>query len=165
VLPRRARDGGLIAILGDTHLPRGSRRLSESCLQILQMADLIVHTGDFTTAAVLEELRAFAPVAAVHGNVDERPLREALPERASVEHDGLRLGLVHESGLVSGRHARLRSWFPAADLIAYGHTHAPELVHDGRAWIVNPGSPTERRRAPEHTMVVVREGVPQLVSV
>jgi putative phosphoesterase len=132
---------------------------------ILRRADLIVHTGDFTALHVLEELRALAPVAAVYGNVDEWPLRHALPERATVEHEGLRLGIVHDPGPCTGRHARLRSWFPAADLIAYGHTHAPELVeHDG-AWIVNPGSPTERRRARGHTMVVLRGGVPELVAV
>ena len=134
-------------------------------MTILRAADLIVHTGDFTALDVLEELRALAPVAAVHGNVDEGPLRQALPERATVEHEGLRLAIVHDPGPAAGRHARLLSWFPAADVIAYGHTHAPELVeHDG-AWIVNPGSPTERRRAPGHTMVVVHAGVAELVAV
>ena len=131
---------------------------------MLEIADLIVHTGDFTASSVLEELRAFAPVAAAHGNVDERGLREALPERARVEHGGLGIGIVHDPGPAAGRHARLRRWFPDADVVAYGHTHAPEvLAYDG-AWIVNPGSPTERRRAPGHTMAVVRDGVPELVA-
>ena len=123
-----------------------------------------MHTGDFTTLGVLEELGAYAGVAAVHGNVDEPRLRAALPERASVQHDGLLIGIVHDPGPASGRHARLRSWFPSADVIAYGHTHAPEVVQHEGVWIVNPGSPTERRRAAEHTMAIVRDCVPQLVA-
>ena len=114
---------------------------------------------------MLEELRAYAPVAAVHGNVDEWPLREALPARAVAEHEGVRVGVVHEPGPAAGRHERLGSWFSDVHLIAYGHTHSPEVTRFGDVWIVNPGSPTERRRAPEHTMIVVREGAPTLVAV
>lgn len=123
-----------------------------------------MHTGDFTAPAVLEELRGLAPVAAVHGNMDEPPLREALPERLLVEHGGLRIGVVHDAGRSAGRHRRLRSWFPDADVIAYGHTHAPEVSEHAGAWVVNPGSPTERRRAPAHTIAVVRGGEPTLVT-
>ena len=133
-------------------------------MRLLELADLIVHTGDFTTFEVLEELRLYGSVAAVHGNVDEWSLRAALPERTEVEHDGVRIGVVHEPGPGAGRHARLRSWFPGAHLIVYGHTHAPELLQDEGTWIVNPGSPTERRRARQHTMAVVRDGIPELVA-
>jgi hypothetical protein len=125
---------------------------------------LILHVGDLTTAAFLEELQAIAPLAAVHGNMDEPAVRAALPARLVVEAEGLRIGLVHDAGPSGARHERLREAFPECDLIAYGHTHMPELARVGEAWIVNPGSPTERRRAPEHTMAVVESGEPQLVS-
>ena len=113
---------------------------------------------------MLEELRGFAPVTAVHGNVDEPELREALPERVVAEAEGVRIGLVHDPGPRAGRHPRLRGWFPGCDMVAYGHTHAPEVERSDGVWIVNPGSPTERRRAPAHTMVVVERGMPILVE-
>jgi uncharacterized protein len=146
----------MIAILGDTHLPRGARRLPDACLQLLSRSDLIVHVGDFVAFAVLEELRGLAPVAAVHGNVDEQALRAELPERLVVEAAGRRLGLVHDPGPARSRFPRLRTRFPDCDVIAFGHTHRPELAEYEGTWIVNPGSPTERRRAPSHTMAVVR---------
>ena len=154
----------MIALLGDTHLPRGSRRLPDACVRILAAADAIVHVGDFTAAPVLAELRSFAPVVAVHGNVDEPALREELPERLIAELEGVRIGMVHDAGPRAGRHERLRAWFPDCGLVAYGHTHMPEVELAGGVWVVNPGSPTERRRAPSWTMAVVRDGEPTLVD-
>jgi uncharacterized protein len=155
----------VIVLLGDTHLPRGARRLPDACVEILRAADLIVHTGDFVSLAALEELRGLGRVEAVHGNMDEPALREALPARVVVEHAGLRIGVVHSGGPRAGREVRLRGWFPDCDLVAYGHSHQPEVVSYDGCWIVNPGSPTERRRAPAHTMAVVENGVPRLVEV
>ena len=105
---------------------------------------------------MLHELEQLAPVGAVHGNADEAELRERLPARLELEHDGLRLGLVHSGGPRAGRHVRLRRWFPEAGLVAYGHSHQPEVERADGCWIVNPGSPTERRRAPAHTMGIAR---------
>lgn len=119
--------------------------------------------GDFTAVSVLEELCTLAPVTAVHGNMDEWELHDALPQRATVEVDGLRIGLVHDPGASAGRQERLRGWFRGCDLIAYGHTHLPEVTLSDDAWIVNPGSPTERRRGPAHTLAVIRDGRPELV--
>jgi hypothetical protein len=96
--------------------------------------------------------------------MDEPALRAELLPRLVVEAEGLRIGVVHDAGPSGGRHERLRQAFPECDLIAYGHTHMPEIARTGGVWIVNPGSPTERRRAPEHTMAVVEGGEPQLVS-
>ena len=154
----------MIALLGDTHLPRGRRRLSDECLRLLARAELILHVGDFVAASVLAELRELAPVEAVHGNVDEPGLQALLPERLVVEAGGLRIALVHDGGRRAGREERPRSWFPDAGLVAYGHNHLPEVTHAGGAWTVNPGSPTEPRRAPAPTMVVVHAGRPQLVE-
>jgi putative phosphoesterase len=155
----------VIAIFGDTHLPRGIRRLPDACVEILRAADLVVHTGDLTALAVLEELERSGPVRAVHGNMDDAAVRELLPARLVVESEGLRIGVVHSGGPRAGREARLRGWFPDCDLVAYGHSHQPEVVRFDDCWIVNPGSPTERRRAPAHTMAVVENGVPSLVEV
>ena len=154
----------MLALLGDTHMPRGSRALPDACVRVLEAADLVLHVGDFIEASVLAELERFAPVRAVYGNMDDWALRASLPERATVEAAGLRIGLVHDPGPAAGRHERLRGWFPSCDVVAYGHTHVPEVARDGGAWIVNPGSPTERRRAPGHTMAIVHDGRPELVA-
>ena len=133
------------------------------CVNVLERADLILHTGDLTAASVLDELGAFAPVVAVHGNMDEPALRAALPGRLVVEAEGMSIGLVHDAGGTTTRHARLLEAFPECDVIAYGHTHLPEVSCVGEKWILNPGSPTERRRAPEHTMIVLESREPTLV--
>jgi putative phosphoesterase len=155
----------VLVLLGDTHLPRGSRRLPDRCLELLRRADAVVHTGDVVTAGALQELEAFAPVHAVHGNADEPLLQAALPERLVVELEDLRIGVVHSGGPRPGRHERLRAWFPGCHLVAYGHSHLPEVALVAGTWIVNPGSPTERRRAPARTVAVVESGEPRLVEV
>jgi putative phosphoesterase len=132
-------------------------------VQVLREASVIVHTGDLTAAAVLDGLSSLAPVEAVHGNMDAAELRALLPERRIVEAEGLRMGIVHDAGNAAGRRERLAGWFPGCDLVAYGHTHLPEIARHGDVWVVNPGSPTERRRAPGHTMAVVLDGEPSLV--
>jgi hypothetical protein len=96
--------------------------------------------------------------------MDEPGLRAELPERLVVEWEGARVGLVHDAGPGRGRHDRLLEWFPACDLVAYGHTHVPEVSRVAGAWVVNPGSPTERRRSPFHSLAVVEGGVPRLVA-
>jgi uncharacterized protein len=154
----------VIAVLSDTHLPRGSRRLPARCVELLREASVIVHAGDIAAASALEELERFAPVAAVHGNVDEPPLRERLPQARVVEAEGLRIGVLHDGGSPAGRHDRLTARFPGCDIVVYGHSHLPEVRHANGVWILNPGSPTERRRARTHTMVVLRRGVPELIE-
>jgi len=146
-----------IAIISDTHLPRGTRRLPEACVERLRAADLILHAGDLSTLAVLRDLEAYGRVIAVHGNVDDGHVRAALPARAQIEAGGATIGLVHDAGPANGRLARLRRWFPDADAVVFGHSHTPlhERADDGFQ-IFNPGSPTERRRAPRHTMGVAR---------
>lgn len=125
---------------------------------------MILHVGDFTSLAFLEDLQALGPVAGVHGNMDETAVKETLPGRLVVESEGLRIGLVHDAGGRTVREQRLRTLFPECSLLAYGHTHVPEVKRVGDRWILNPGSPTERRRAPEHTMIVLDAGTPELVS-
>jgi putative phosphoesterase len=109
---------------------------------------------------VLRELAELAPVEAVVGNMDEPALRAVLPERRVVEVEAARIGLVHIPGARAGREERLVSWFPGCDAVVYGHTHLPQVEQHRGVWILNPGSPTERRRAPRHSMLVfeVRRG-------
>ena len=148
----------LVAVIADTHLPRGARRLPAECVRRLESANVILHVGDVVAASVLEELRALAPVHAVFGNMDEPALRKTLPERRVVELDGIRIGMVHIPGDRAGRAARLLGWFPDCHAVVYGHTHVPEAsAHDGR-WVLNPGSPTERRRAPSRSMLMLDTG-------
>jgi putative phosphoesterase len=106
-------------------------------------------------ASLLRELEAFAPVEAVFGNMDEPALKDALPERRVVEVEAVRIGLVHIAGARSGREDRLLSWFPGCDAVVYGHTHVPQAERHHGVWILNPGSPTERRRAPRRSLLVV----------
>jgi uncharacterized protein len=145
----------VIAIISDTHMPRGRRRLPDACVARLREAELIIHAGDLMRLEVLVELRALGEVVAVHGNVDEPQLATMLPERRTVEVDGVRIGVVHDAGAGPGRLERQRRWFPNADAVVFGHSHIPlhERAADGFQ-IFNPGSPTERRRAPAHTMGV-----------
>jgi uncharacterized protein len=141
-----------LALIADTHLPRGDRRLTERCIEVIRSADLIVHAGDFSTTEVLEELRALGPVAAVHGNVDSTELRRALPEALSLEIEGVTLGVVHDAGPAKGRFERLRARFPDADAVVFGHSHMPLHEQRDAFQIFNPGSPTERRRAPHRSI-------------
>ena len=158
-----------IAVISDTHLPRGSRVLPDACVERLRAADLILHGGDLLSVAFLEELRAVGPpVHAVHGNADEPPLRELLPRELVVPAGSLRIGIVHNGGPAAGRGERLAARFPGCAAVVYGHSHVPEVARAGETWILNPGSPTERRRSPERTMIeLTLKGstlAPELVS-
>jgi uncharacterized protein len=146
-----------IAIISDTHLPRGSRRLPEACLARLEAADLIIHAGDLMRLEVLHELQRLNRVVAVHGNVDDQAVRAALPEAAVVNLGPHRIAVVHDAGPAGGRVQRLRARFPEADAVVFGHSHIPrhERAPDGFQ-IFNPGSPTDRRRQPHHTMGICR---------
>ena len=134
-------------------MPRGSRRLPRKCLRLLAAADLILHAGDFVSAAVLDELGELAPVAGVAGNMDDEEVRSRLPERRIVEVEGMRIGMVHDAGPAFGRAERLVAAFPGCAAVVYGHTHVPEATRLGETWILTPGSPTERRSSPHHSML------------
>lgn len=143
-----------VAIVSDTHLPRGERTIPAACLEHCRSADAILHTGDFVDAATLDRFEALGPpLHAVYGNVDGPAVRARLPETLEVELGGVRIGLVHIPGPADDRAARLQRRFPACAAVVFGHTHMPEHAELGGGFqIFNPGSPTERRRAPRHTM-------------
>lgn len=134
-------------------MPRGTRRLPERCLELIASADALIHAGDFVTASVLDELEVLVrPVHAVYGNVDEPALCRRLPETLEVEIAGARVGVVHDAGPRRGRAERLKAMFPDADCAIFGHSHMPEHVRAGAFQAFNPGSATERRRAPNRSM-------------
>ena len=143
-----------LAIISDTHMPRGARALPAACVAELRAADAILHAGDFMRVEVLRALEGLGPpVHGVHGNVDDELLRRALPAARVVEAGGARIAMIHDAGQRTGRLARMRARFKDADAVVFGHSHLPlhERADDGFQ-IFNPGSPTERRRAPAHTM-------------
>ena len=119
-------------------------------------ADLIVHAGDFTALELVYDLEALGLVAAVHGNVDEPEVADRLPEARVVEAGGVRIALVHDAGAARGRLERMRLRFPDADAVVFGHSHIPLHESADGFQIFNPGSPTDRRRQPRHTMGMAR---------
>ena len=145
-----------LVVLADTHVRPGSaRRLPDTAYAWLAEADAIWHAGDVLTRDLLDELAGFAPVTAVLGNND-RALFGLLPDRVEEEIDGVRIAMVHDSGTTAGRERRMRRWFPDADLVIFGHSHDPvDAEGEGGQRLLNPGSPTERRRAPSHTLGIV----------
>jgi putative phosphoesterase len=149
----------LIAVIADTHLPRGTRSLPDECVRRIAAADLLLHAGDFSSTEVLRALEAIGPpLAGVHGNVDSAELRRLLPAERVVEAGGARIAMLHDAGPRSGRLRRMRTRFgDRAQAVVFGHSHMPlhERAEDGFQ-IFNPGSPTERRRAPRHTMGMAR---------
>jgi uncharacterized protein len=143
-----------VVVVADTHMPRGRRRLPGGCLDALREAEAIVHAGDFFALETLELFRSFrVPLIAVHGNVDNVEVRRRLPAEASFELGGHSVAVVHDAGPKAGRSGRLRRRFPEAAAVIFGHSHLPLHERDpGGFQIFNPGSPTERRRAPAHTI-------------
>ena len=146
-----------LAIIGDTHMPRGERAIPAACLDRCGNADAILHTGDLVDISVLRLLHTLGPpVHAICGNVDTPAVRALLPSRLELELGGARIGMTHIPGAAQGRLARLQAAFPGCIAVIFGHTHMPEHAEHAGFQIFNPGSPTERRRAPLHTMGVAQ---------
>ena len=144
-----------LAIISDTHMPRRGRALPRACVERLRSVDLILHAGDVMEAEVLAEIQALGPpVHAVRGNVDSVELQARLPLTRIVEAGGARIAMIHDAGPAAGRLERLERRFPDVQAVVFGHSHMPllESSSDGGFTIFNPGSPTERRRAPHHSM-------------
>jgi uncharacterized protein len=143
----------MIAVVSDTHMPNGKRRLPAECVEKIGAAEAVIHAGDFSEVSVLSELEALCPVVlGVYGNVDEPALWQRLPETLAVEVCGRTVAVVHDAGPKQGRLRRLRTRFPEADAVVFGHSHLPLHEEEGGFQIFNPGSPTERRRAPQASM-------------
>jgi len=145
----------VVAVISDTHLPRGARRIPDACIERMRVADLILHAGDFVVADVVHELEALGPpFAAVHGNVDSEEVRRLLPSVRTVEAGPARIAMIHDAGPAVGRLERMRARFRGANAVVFGHSHVPLHEELGGFHIFNPGSPTDKRRQPRHTMGV-----------
>ena len=142
----------LAVVIADTHIPRRVIALPEALSPYLKGSDLILHAGDLMDPALLEELAAYAPVEAVRGNMDP----EGLPGTREFGFGGARICMVHDSGPKKGRRARMRRRFPEARVVVFGHSHIPFLEDEDGLMLLNPGSPTDRRRQPRHTFALLR---------
>ncbi|HVM39925.1 MAG TPA: metallophosphoesterase family protein [Acidimicrobiia bacterium] len=152
-------------VLSDTHIRTGGRRrLPGPVVEALADADVVLHAGDVLDADVLDALAESAPVHAVLGNNDDG-LVGRLPERLEVTLAGVKVGMVHDSGSAKGREARMRRWFPDADVVVFGHSHIPwDAPGEDGQWLFNPGSPTDRRPQPNHTFGLLEFEEGQLVD-
>lgn len=147
-----------ILVISDTHL-RTATDLPVAVLACAEHADHVVHAGDHSTLDIVHVLGRFTPVTAVHGNIEDPEVFERLPRRTTVEIAGVTIGVVHDAGPAQARHERLEAMFPGADVVVYGHTHEPEVARTpGGTWVVNPGSSTQRRTAPFHSLAWVTVG-------
>ena len=143
----------LVLVLADTHVPRRARGLPDALLPHLERADLILHAGDLLETPVLDALSLYAPTHAVKGNVDGPEVN--LPETLELTLGGVKVAMVHDSGPKKGRRARMRRWFPEARVVVFGHSHIPLLEDEDGLMLLNPGSPTDKRRQPEHTFALL----------
>ena len=145
----------LIGIISDTH----TRPLPDICIERLRETELILHAGDFADADTLAAIRAIGPpVKAVYGNVDSAEVRQTIPAELLVNAGGATFAMLHDAGPSANRIKRMRSRFPKANAVVFGHSHIPLHEEKDGFHIFNPGSPTDRRRQPVHTMGLARVG-------
>jgi putative phosphoesterase len=146
-----------VLVLADTHLPKRARVLPDVVLTAVDDADLVIHAGDWVDEATLDLLLATGtPVLGVAGNNDGDALHRRLPEVATATIEDVRLAVVHETGASTGRERRMDERFPDTDVLVFGHSHIPwDTTTPGGMRLLNPGSPTDRRRQPRHTYGVL----------
>ncbi|MCP9946893.1 metallophosphoesterase [Streptomyces somaliensis] len=156
-----------LLLMSDTHVPSRAAALPRELLDLVPAVDVVVHAGDWVDTATLDLLESRARrLVAVYGNNDGPDLRARLPEVAYAELGGLRLVVVHETGAARGRERRCAERFPATDLLVFGHSHIPwDSTAGGRLRLLNPGSPTDRRRQPHRTYMTARISSGRLADV
>ncbi|WP_298589587.1 metallophosphoesterase [uncultured Kocuria sp.] len=150
-----------LLLLADTHVPRRARDLPTAVWRAVEDADVVLHAGDWTDLPTLDRLEERAArLVGVWGNNDGPELRERLPEVARETLGGVRFGMVHETGAAAGREARTDRAFPGLDVLVFGHSHIPwDSTTPAGLRLLNPGSPTDRRRQPYCTyLTAVAEG-------
>ena len=156
-----------VVFISDTHVPTRARALPDPLWAAIAACDVVVHAGDWVDVALLDELERRAPrLVGVHGNNDHGVLRERLPEVARVELEGVRFAVVHETGDAKGREERCAARFPDADVLVFGHSHIPwDSTAASGLRLLNPGSPTDRRRQPSATYLTGTAGAGRLTDV
>ncbi|HVW44046.1 MAG TPA: metallophosphoesterase [Amycolatopsis sp.] len=156
-----------LLIIADTHVPKRARALPDLVWREAEAADVVIHAGDWVDAALLDELEARTRrLIGVYGNNDGPALRARLPEVAHADLDGLRLSVVHETGAAKGREQRCAAAFPDTDVLVFGHSHIPwDTVTGTGLRLLNPGSPTDRRRQPDCTYLTASVAASKLRDV
>lgn len=156
-----------LLILADTHLPRWARTLPAAVWEQVERADVVLHAGDWVSPESLDALEAGARrLVGVHGNNDGAELRTRLPEVAHVDLGGVRFAVVHETGGTDGREARMDATYPGTDVLVFGHSHIPwDSTTPAGMRLLNPGSPTDRRRQPHCTYLTASAVGGQLCDV
>jgi putative phosphoesterase len=156
-----------LLVIADTHVPKRARDLPTEVWAEIDAADVVVHAGDWVEARLLDRLQERARrLIGVYGNNDGPELRARLPEVARADLDGLRLAVVHETGPAKGREQRCARDFPDTDVLVFGHSHIPwDTVAENGLRLLNPGSPTDRRRQPECTYLTARVAEGELAEV
>jgi putative phosphoesterase len=139
-----------LMLISDTHLPVRAKRLPAVVWDAIEQADVVIHAGDWVSVELLDELESRSQrLIGCWGNNDGPVLRERLPEVARVSLDGLSVAVVHETGASRGREERCERAYPGVDLLVYGHSHIPwDSTTPKGLRLLNPGSPTDRRRQP-----------------
>ena len=141
-----------LLLIADTHVPKRAKELPAAVWDQVARVDVVVHAGDWVTPPLLDELEGRAArLLACWGNNDGDELRRRLPERADATLDGVRFTVVHETGASAGRDARMAARHPDTDVLVFGHSHIPWDTTAGGLRLLNPGSPTDRRRQPHCT--------------
>ena len=145
-----------VAVISDTHTRGKSRPVPPGVWPYLGAADHILHAGDVTDPSLLDEMKSLAPVTVVMGNCDGMDIREwGAPEETTVELGGVKISMLHDSGVSAGRRRRMQALFPGSRVVVFGHSHLPVNEDLGGFLLLNPGSPTWKRRAPWHSMALL----------
>ncbi|MBT2522402.1 metallophosphoesterase [Arthrobacter sp. ISL-28] len=139
-----------LLLVSDTHIPKRARALPDQVWAAVADADVVFHAGDWVTAELLDDFeRRSRRLVGVYGNNDGDDLRQRLPETVSVSLDGVRFSMIHDTGPAKGREERCEALFADADVLVFGHSHIPwDTTSAGGLRLLNPGSPTDRRRQP-----------------
>ena len=156
-----------VLLLADTHVPKRARRLPDAVWDAVASADVVVHAGDWVEPGLLDQLEGRARrLVGVFGNNDGPALRARLPEVARATLGGVRFAVVHETGQATGREERCAATYPDVDVLVFGHSHIPwDTVADNGLRLLNPGSPTDRRRQPHCTYLTATADAGRLTDV
>jgi putative phosphoesterase len=145
-------------LISDTHVPKRARDLPRQVWDEVDGADVVLHAGDWVDVSLLDALEARAVrLIACWGNNDGAELRARLPEIATATLGGVRFTVVHETGDAAGRNERMSRRYPETDVLVFGHSHIPwDATSSTGLRLLNPGSPTDRRRQPHCTYMTAR---------
>ena len=156
-----------LLLVSDTHVPKRARALPDQVWAAVDEADVVFHAGDWVSAGLLDEFaRRCRRLVGVYGNNDGDDLRQRLPESASVSLNGVRFSMIHETGTAKGREERCEALFPDTDVLVFGHSHIPwDTTSAGGLRLLNPGSPTDRRRQPVCTYMTATVDAGRLLDV